>query len=96
MHLKLDPTYVDPETRTPLPDAVLVVADTEFRLHAGDTRITAAIYATPDAVGKARPVREYPIALSPSERDAQLPALLQALYVAILSRSEYAGATLVT
>lgn len=95
MHIKLPATYVEPNTQTPLPDAVLVVADTEFRLRAGDTRVLAAVYPNPSVVGIARPIVEFPISLGPDERNTQLPALLQALYTVILARPEYSGASLV-
>ena len=95
MWLKLPASYVEPRTQTPLPDAVLVIVDTEFRMRAGDTRIMAAIYANPSVVGIAQPLAEYPISLGPQERDTQLPSLLAALYQTLLARPEYAGATFV-
>jgi hypothetical protein len=95
MHLKLPTDYVDPKTQTPLPDAVLVVADCEFALRRGDTRVMAAVYVNPSVIGFASPMSEYPIALGPEERDAQLPSLLMALYSAIAARPEYEGSALV-
>jgi hypothetical protein len=95
VYLKLPSNYVDPQTHAPLPDAVLVIDDTEFRMRAGDTRISAAVYASAEAVVNARPVVEFPIALSIAERNSQLPGLLQALYTVVAARPEYAGAELV-
>jgi hypothetical protein len=95
MHISLGSNYIEPRTQTPLPNAVLVIVDTEFRMRAGDTRVMAAIYATPSVVGIAAPLSEFPIALGPEERDTQLPSLLAALYQVVLARPEYAGATLV-
>jgi len=95
MHLKLPATYIDRRTRTPLPDAVLVIGDTEFAMRRGDTRIMAQIYPNADVIGAAVPIDEYPIALGPDERDTQLPALLYALYTVVAARPEYEGASLV-
>ena len=96
MWIKLPTSYTEPRTQTPLPDAVLVIVDTEFRMRAGDTRIMAAIYANPSVVGIAQPLAEYPISLGPQERDTQLPSLLAALYQTVLARPEYAGSTFVS
>jgi hypothetical protein len=96
VYLKLPADYVDRRTHAPLAGAVLVIADTEFRLRAGDTRVLVAIYATPEALaGGALPIDEYPIALGPGERDSQLPALLLALYSVVAARPEYHGSDLV-
>jgi hypothetical protein len=95
MFLKLPDTYVDPRTQAPLPDAVLVVSDCEFRMRAGDTRIMAAVYANPSVVGVAQPIAEYPVTLGPAEIAVQLPPLLGALYQVLEARPEYSGSTLV-
>jgi hypothetical protein len=95
MHIKLPSGYVDPRTHAPLPDAVLVIFDTEFRMRAQDTRVIAQIYASAAAIGTAMPITEYLIALGPDERDAQMPALLAALYQVVLARPEYTGASFV-
>jgi hypothetical protein len=95
MYLKLSPNYVHPRTHASLPNAVLYIADTEFRMRAGDTRITALVYADADLIDRAAPVDEFQIALSVAERNTQMPSLLLALYTVVSQRAEYAGSTLI-
>jgi hypothetical protein len=79
-----------------MPDAVLIIQDTEFRLRAGDVRITVQVFANADVISTAAPVTEYLLpALSQEEIGSQMPALLEALYEVILGRPEYSGAELV-
>ena len=96
MYIKLASDYVHPRTHVPLPDAVLVISDVEFRMRAGDTRVTGAVYADVFAIQAAEPVEEFPISISIVERSLQLPAVLEALYTVIAAKDEYAGSTLVT
>lgn len=95
MYIKLPSSYVDPRTQAPLPNAVLVVFDVEFRLRAGDTRVILAVYSNPSVVDIAEPIAEFGVALSTDERNTQLPALLQALYTILISRPEYADCQIV-
>ena len=96
MYIKLPPDYVDPSTQTPLPDAALVIADVELRLRAGDVRITAAVYSSPDRIGVAQPIAERNLsALSPEEITQVTPDILETLYTVILGRPTYQGAELV-
>jgi hypothetical protein len=95
MHLKLPANYVDPRTQSPLPDAVLVVADAEVRLRAGDTRVIAAVYANASVIEVAQPITEFPVSLSLEERNTQVPALMMALYSLLSQRPEYEGSELV-
>lgn len=95
MYLKLDPDYADPRTQMALPDAVMVIADCEFRMRAGDTRVIVRVYANPAAIETAQPLAEYPIALSIVERDTQMPGLLGALYAVVSQRPELEGAELI-
>jgi hypothetical protein len=96
MFIKLPASYIEPNTQLAMPDAVLIISDTEFRLRAGDVRVTVRVYASADVIDLAAPVSEYLLpALSQEEIGEQLPALLQALYEVILARPEYADSELI-
>lgn len=97
MYLKLPSTFIDPKTRAPLPDAVMVIMDAEFKLRGGSTILQTAVYASAAAAAAgADPISEAPLALSPVEIQAQLPALLGACYTVLLARATFTGSTLVT
>lgn len=97
LYLKLPLNYVDPETKAPLPDAILVVSDATFSLRGGSDVLQLSVYATADAAAAGgRPISERSSALSMEEIAAQLPALLRACYEVLLQRPELAGASLVS
>lgn len=96
MYLKLPSTYVDPATQAPLPDAILVVADADFRMRSISTVLQCAVYASIEAyLSGGHPVSQFPKALSPAEIAAQQPALLGACYQVLAARAEYSGTQVV-
>ena len=95
MYLKLPLDYVDPATQTPLPDAVLSIADLDLRWVRGDTRLTARIYNSAEVVGRAAPISEYMIVLSLDERSTEAAQIQTAFYTIVAARPEYVGSIVV-
>lgn len=95
MYMKLPLDYVDPPTQTPLPDAVLSIADLDLRWVRGDTRLIARIYTSAELVGRAAPISEYQIVISLDERSTEAAAIQTAFYAIVAARPEYAGSIVV-
>jgi len=95
MYLKLPLDYVDPSTQTPLPDAVLSIADLDLRWVRGDTRLIARIYTSAELVGRAAPISEFQIVISLDERSTEAAVIQTAFYTIVAARPEYVGSTIV-
>lgn len=96
MYLKLQISYVDPVTSTPLPDGVLEIDDYHLLLANNTHDLRVAVYSSEEACeSPAHPLSLVTASLNAAEIAQLKPTLLEALYTILSQRPEFAGSEVI-